>query len=40
VIVEARFDGLAFDTLKVGLPVALRIIPFGAGATFAFGPVA
>ena len=38
VIVEARFDGLAFDALKVGLPVALRIIPFGSGATFAFGP--
>jgi uncharacterized protein len=38
VIVEARLDGLAFDTLKVGLPVLLRIIPFGAGHTFAFGP--
>jgi uncharacterized protein len=38
VIVEARFDGLAFDTLRVGLPVALRIIPFGSGKTFAFGP--
>lgn len=40
VIVETRFDGLAFDALKVGLPVALRIVPFGAGETFAFGPVA
>ena len=39
VIVEARFDGLAFDTLRVGLPVSLRIVPFGDGETFAFGPV-
>jgi uncharacterized OB-fold protein len=38
VIVEARFDGLAFDALRVGLPVALRIIAFGSGETFAFGP--
>lgn len=38
VIVEARFDGIAFDELKVGLPVSLRIIPFGDGETFAFGP--
>ncbi|MFZ4109163.1 MAG: Zn-ribbon domain-containing OB-fold protein [Polymorphobacter sp.] len=38
VIVEARFDGLDFGSLKVGLPVSLRIIPFGTGATFAFGP--
>ncbi len=39
VIVESRFDGLAFDALRVGLPVSLRIVPFGAGETFAFGPV-
>lgn len=38
VIVETRFDGIAFDTLRVGLPVCLRIIPFGTGHTFAFGP--
>ena len=39
VIVETRFDGLAFDALKVGLPVELRIVPFGSSETFAFGPV-
>jgi uncharacterized OB-fold protein len=39
VIVESRFDGLAFDALKVGLPVSLRIVPFGVGQTFAFGPM-
>ena len=38
VIVESRFDGIAFDALRVGLPVALRIVPFGDGETFAFGP--
>ncbi len=38
VIVESRLDGLAFDALKVGLPVTLRIVPFGDGQTFAFGP--
>jgi hypothetical protein len=37
-IVETRFDGIAFDVLRVGLPVCLRIIGFGAGRTFAFGP--
>jgi hypothetical protein len=26
--------------LKVGLPVTLRIVPFGGGETFAFGPAA
>lgn len=40
VIVEARFDGIGFDALQVGLPVALRIVPFGDGETFAFGPQA
>lgn len=39
VIVEARFDGIDFADLKVGLPVALRLVPFGDGQTFAFGPV-
>jgi hypothetical protein len=38
VIVESRFDGIPFDALKVGLPVALRIVPFGPSETFAFGP--
>jgi uncharacterized protein len=40
VIVEARLDGIAFDALKIGLPVRLRILPFGSGETFAFGPIA
>lgn len=39
-IVETRLDGIDFDRLKVGLPVSLRIIPFGTGQTFAFGPAA
>jgi uncharacterized OB-fold protein len=38
VIVESRFEGIPFDALQVGLPVALRIVPFGDGQTFAFGP--
>lgn len=37
-IVEARFDGIAFADLRVGLPVSLRIVPFGDGEMFAFGP--
>lgn len=37
-IVETRFDGIDFAVLKVGLPVTLRIVPFGHGETFAFGP--
>ena len=39
-IVEARFDGIPFGDLRVGLPVALRIAAFGDGEMFAFGPAA
>jgi uncharacterized protein len=43
-IVEARLTGIAFDALKVGLPLRLAVIPFAADpdgtvvTTFAFGP--
>jgi uncharacterized OB-fold protein len=38
VIVESRLDGFAFDALKVGLPCALRLVPFGDRLIYAFGP--
>lgn len=39
VIVESRLDGFSFDSLKVGLPCALRLVPFGNRLTYAFGPL-
>lgn len=40
VIVEARLDGVTFDTLRIGMPLKLAVVPFGGGETFVFRPSA
>jgi uncharacterized OB-fold protein len=43
-IVESRLDGIAFDALRIGMPLRLKVMPFATDAdgtvvtTFAFGP--
>jgi uncharacterized protein len=38
VIVESRLVDVAFDELRIDLPMELAIVPFGERSTFAFRP--